>query len=173
MKMMRTTKTTMKKRLRNLAFALAIFSIIIPGFMGKPTRAAGIYHVMLTANNFSLPTLSASAIDLSNPAHAVFSLQNGTPLWYSISIQSTPAGLSPIPADNSDLVTSTFFGSTPLLPPANALPLDTLNGGMRYQSLRLALAFTGPGEQAQLTLTPFDTHATLMDVITLLLHVLG
>jgi hypothetical protein len=39
--------------------------------------------------------------------------------------------------------------------------------------LKLALAFTGPGEQVQITLNPFETHAALMDALGLLLHLLG
>src|SRR6266700_3974391 len=68
-------------------------------------RAATSYHVTLSLSNFSLQTLSASADDLSDPSHAMFSLQNGTQLWYGITVQSNPADIVPTPAPSADLVT--------------------------------------------------------------------
>ena len=40
------------------------------------TRAAIPYHISLSVSNFSSQALSASADDVSDPAHAMFSLQN-------------------------------------------------------------------------------------------------
>ncbi len=138
------------------------------------TKAAGAYHVTITSSNFSLQTLEVGADDLSNAGHVTFHLQNGTAFWYGIAVQSTPAGITLTPANqNGDLVTTTFVGTTLLLPPANTLPFDTSNGTYNYATLRLALAFSGPNQQVQLTLNPFDTHAATLDVLTLLLQLLG
>src|SRR5690348_3386580 len=100
---------------------LTIFLILLiigasPVFLGASARslASSLYKVTLTTANFS-QTLQAAAIDLSDPSHALFYVQNGTPLWYSISIQSTPAGISPTVANPGDLFTAT----SPLLPPAS------------------------------------------------------
>lgn len=137
------------------------------------SRASGPYKVTLTTANFS-QSLQAAATDLSDPAHALFYVQNGTPLWYSISVQSTPTGIAPVAADSSDLFTTAFYGTSPLLPPASVLsPALSQEGTGRAASLKLALAFTAPGEQVQITLNPFNSHATLMDALALLLHLLG
>ncbi len=60
-----------------------------------------------------------------------------------------------------------------LLPPAGILPFDQSNGTYTYETLRLALAFSGPNQQVQLTLNPFDSHAAALDVLTLILQLLG
>ena len=138
------------------------------------TKAASAYHATISSSNFSLQTLEVGADDLSNPSHVTFHLQNGSAFWYGIGVQSTPAGMALTPANqNSDLVTTTFVGTTLLLPPANILPFDSSNGTYNYATLRLALAFSGPNQQVQLTLNPFDTHAATLDVLTLLLQLLG
>ncbi len=157
--------------------AFLILCIIITTLATIPVsariRASGPYKVMLTTGNFS-QSLQAAATDLSDPSRALFYLQNGTPLWYSISVQSTPAGITPVAADSSDLFTTTYYGASPLLPPANILPPTLSQDGTgKEASLKLALAFTAPGEQAQITLNPFEAHATLMDALELLLHLLG
>lgn len=131
------------------------------------------YRVTITTSNFRVSQLSASADDLSNPERVLFHLQNGTSLWYGISVTSTPAGMTPIAASPMDIVTSTFLGSVPLLPPAQVLPLDQWNGAHHVQTLQLDVAFSGPGQQFQLALSPTEPHAVSLDVVTLLLHLLG
>jgi hypothetical protein len=138
------------------------------------TRAVSAYHVTISSSNFSLQTLEVGADDLSNPGHVTFHLQNGSAFWYGIAVQSTPAGMTLTPANqNGDLVTTTFVGTTVLLPPANVLPFDSSNGTYNFAALRLAVAFSGPNQQVQLTLSPLDTHAATLDVLTLLLQLLG
>ena len=56
-------------------------------------QAATPYHIALSVSNFSSQALSASADDVSDPAHAMFSLQNGTSFWYGVAVQSTPTGM--------------------------------------------------------------------------------
>ena len=166
------TKTKMMRRGISCVLIFLCMLVIVPGMLSIiQTRADTLpYRVTLTANNFG-QTLSASALDLSNPGHATFSLQNGTPFWYSVSAQSTPAGITPVAADASDMVTTTFYGATPLLPAVDALPPDFANG--HGISLKLAITFTAPNEQIQLTLNPFEAHAALMDTLSLLLRLLG
>jgi hypothetical protein len=136
-------------------------------------RASGPYKITLTTTNFS-QSLQATAADLSDPARTLFNVQNGTPFWYTISVQSTPAGITPIPADPADLLSTTLYGTFPLLPPASALlPTLSQSGVVQSANLKLALAFTSPGEQVQITLNPFEAHAALMDALGLLLHLLG
>lgn len=167
-------------RLRRLALSclLLLALVLLESGVISPTttratlasHATGLpYKVGLVANNFG-QNLFAAAIDLSNPQRALFSLQNVTPFWYSVSLQSNPVGMQLTPADASDLVTTTFYGAFTLLPATGVLPSSDVGRGA---TLKLAAAFTGPGEQVQLTLNPYDTHATLMDAISLLLRLLG
>lgn len=160
---------------RNAVAAALAICVLIAGVLSiVPIRAASPYHVTLTTSNFNLHLLSASAEDLSDTSHAMFSLQNGTPLWYGISIQSNPSGMTPVPASGSaDIVTSTFSGSILLLPPAGVLPFDQSNNAFHFETLKLAVAFSGPNQQIQFDLSPFETHAVTLDMLTLLLQLLG
>lgn len=137
------------------------------------THAATPYTVTITSTNFRVPFVTVATDDMSDPGNARFSLQNGTALWYSISVTSTPSGIVPTAAATSDLVTTTFLGSTPLLPPAQILPFDVKNGGYSFETLKLKTAFSGPGQQVQLELVPLEQHAITLDVLTLLLQLLG
>lgn len=137
------------------------------------------FHVTLSVSNFSNQTLAASADDVSDPTHAMFSLQNGSSLWYGLTIQSNPTSLTPTVANpttattTGDLVTATFFGTTPLLPPVGILPFDQTSKGIHYETLRLMAAFSTPNQQIQITLSPFEPHAISLDIYSFLLHLLG
>ena len=172
---MKTMKMiAMNKKLLTIFLILLIIGAS-PVFLRASARerTSRPYKVTLTTANFS-QSLQAAATDLSDPSHALFYVQNATPLWYSISVQSTPADIAPVAADAGDLFTTTFYGTSPLLPPASILsPALSQAGTGRFASLKLALAFTAPDEQVQITLNPFDSHATLMDALALLLHLLG
>lgn len=166
----------MKRYNRALRSLLALCSLLVmvEGSLALlPARAANPYHITFSTSNFALQTLSASANDLSNPGHVLFSLQNGTQFWYAIAVQSSPGGITPTPASASDLVATTFYGAIPLLPPMGVLPFDQGTASSRAETLRLALAFSGPGQQVQLQLNPFESHAVTLDVLTLLLQLLG
>lgn len=179
--MMMTRGMTMTMMIKRQWYARSLFStvsicilMLVSILFIMSTRAASAYHVTISSSNFSLQTLEVGADDLSNPGHVTFHLQNGSAFWYGIAVQSTPAGMTLTPANqNGDLVTTTFVGTTVLLPPANILPFDSSNGTYNYATLRLAVAFSGPNQQVQLTLSPFDTHAATLDVLTLLLQLLG
>jgi len=164
-----------KKAGINSTAAVLAICILMAGMLSiVPIRAAPPYHVALTASNFNLHILSASAMDLSDPSHAMFSLQNGTSLWYGITIQSNPSGITPTAANGAaDVVTSTFSGSIPLLPPAGVLPFDQTNNVFHFEALKLAVAFSGPNQQIQFDLNPFEMHAVTLDIFTLLLQLLG
>lgn len=165
-------KLSHKKRFKEIALAALLLIASVLSIL--PAHAAAPYHVSLTASNFSLRIISAPADDLSDPTHARFSLQNGTPLWYGITIQSTPSGMVPTPANGpGDLITTTFLDSIPLLPPAGVLPFDQTNGSFRFETLKLAVAFSGPNQQMQFDLTPFEPHAVTLDMLALLLQLLG
>lgn len=139
-----------------------------------PNTTAIPFHVTLSVSNFSNQSLAASADDVSDPAHAMFSLQNGTSLWYGITAQSNPTGMTPTVANpTGDVVTTTFFGSVPLLPPVGVLPFEQASKGMHYETLRLMAAFSAPNQQLQLTLSPFEPHAITLDIYTFLLQLLG
>lgn len=164
----------MKSKLK-LAIALLALLFVLPNVCSMFTlQAAAPYYVALVVNNFTVQTLSASGVDLSNPAHAIFSVQNATPLWYSLAVQSNPAGMMPTPADPvNDLISATFFGNTPLLPAADVLPFDAMGGTSHVATLKLALAFSGPNQQVKIQLNALDAHAATMDVLRLLLQLLG
>ena len=159
-----------------LLIVVAIMLGNLPGFTRNTSILDGTstpYRVSITTSNFRISQLSASADDVSNPQRVLFHLQNGTALWYGISVTSTPAGIVPIAATPSDIVSSTFSSSFALLPPAQVLPSDQWNGVYHFQMLQLDISFSGPGQQFQLTLSPTEPHAVTLDVITLLLHLLG
>jgi hypothetical protein len=166
----------MRRYKRALQAVLALCALLVMGesfLVLLPARAVNPYHITFSTGNFALQTLSASANDLSNPGHVLFSLQNGTQFWYGLAIQSNPGGITPTPASASDLVATTFYGSVPLLPPMGVLPFDQGTALSRAETLRLALAFSGPDQQVQLQLNPFESHAVTLDVLTMLLQLLG
>lgn len=157
-----------------LATSIICTLILTNALLIMSTKAASPYHATISTSNFTLQTLEVGVDDMNDPSHVTFHLQNGSPFWYSITVQSTPSGITPTPANqSSDLVTTTFVGTTMLLPPAGILPFDRSNGTYTYETLRLALTFSGPNQQVQLTLNPFDTHAATLDVLTLVLQLLG
>lgn len=159
--------------LRSLLALCALLVMAESFLVMMSARAANPYHITFSTSNFALQTLSASADDLSNPGHVLFSLQNGTQFWYSIAVQSSPGGITPTPASTSDLVATTFYGAIPLLPPMGVIPFDQGTSSARAETLRLALAFSGPDQQVKLQLNPFESHAVTLDVLTLLLQLLG
>ncbi len=151
-------------------------AIIVIGMAnGIPVHSAPLaaYNVTLTANNFSSPLLTVTADNLSNPDHALFALHNGTLLWYGVTFQSAPAGLTPGAADTHDLVTNALLAPQMLLPPVGVLPFDQANGNTNNEALHLAVTFSGPLQQLTLTLSPLETHAVTLDIINLLIQMLG
>ena len=154
-----------------------IFILVIgtlANFTAHSTYTVAPYAVTISTSNFRIPMLAINADDLSDPGNTRISLQNGTSLWYGISITSTPGGIVPTVANpTNDLVTATFLGSIPLLPPAQVLPFDQWNGSYHFETLNLKTVFSGPGQQIQLVLAPTEQHAVTLDVLTLLLQLLG
>ena len=179
----KTMRLFFSQQQRDASVSLRIFGtlwfifILVIGTMASitahSTHAVTPYAVTITSNNFHVPFVTVATDDISDPSNARFSLQNGTSLWYSISITSTPSGIVPTAATTNDLVTTTFLGSTPLLPPAQVLPFDSWNGSYSFETLKLKTAFSGPGQQVQLELVPLEQHAVTLDVLTLLLQLLG
>lgn len=163
--------------LRLFATPWFIFILVIgtmASITAHSTHAAVPYTVTITTSNFRIPFLTMTTDDISDPGNARLSLQNGTQLWYGMNITSTPSGIMPTAANpTSDLVATTFLGTVPLLPPAQVLPFDSWNGSYHFEVLKLKTAFSGPGQQVQLELTPMDQHAITLDVLTLILQLLG
>ena len=158
-----------------IAFVWLLFIVIIGTVGSGGARTANpVYTMMFSTINFSSQFLQAAADDLSNPAQSTFHLENGSLLWYGITITSNPAGMLPIPVDAAnDLVTATFFDKSPLLPPIYVLPFDQQNNAYHYEVLKLQAAFFGPGQQLRLTLSPTDPHAVALDMLDLLLNLFG
>lgn len=167
----------MKHNTRQAIFAAIVaLALLMASTMSiASTWAATPYHIALSVSNFSSQALSASADDVSDPAHAMFSLQNATSFWYGVAVQSTPTGMALTPANAaSDLVTTTFSSTQlTLLPPINVLPFDQTGKTNRFEALRLMAAFSGPNQQIQLDLSPFEPHAITLDICTFVLQLLG
>lgn len=172
------------RRQRDASTSLRLFGMLWLSFLLVVGALASItvnvratatpYAVTITSNNFHVPFVTVATDDISDPSSARFSLQNGSSLWYSINVTSTPAGIVPGAATTTDLVSTTLLGSTPsLLPPAKVLPFDASNGSYTFETLKLKTTFSGPGQQVQLELTPLEQHAVALDVLTLLLQLLG
>ncbi len=155
--------------------AIVAFALLMGSTLSiVTTRAAIPYHIGLSVSNFSSQALSASADDVSDPAHAMFSLQNSTSFWYGVTVQSTPTGMTLTPANAAtDLVTTTFSSALTLLPPVGVLPFDQTGKTSRFEALRLMAAFSGPNQQIQLDLSPIEPHAITLDICTFVLQLLG
>lgn len=158
-----------------LCWYLFISLVGFGGGIGKATSSTtSNFSVVFSTRNFRSQLIAATSNESSNSGHITFTLQNGTPLWYGISTQTTPSALMLTPANPSgDLITSTFFATTPLLPPAHILPMDQWNGTYHFEALHLAATFTDKGQQVQLQLTPTEPRAVTLDVLTLILQLLG
>jgi len=173
-----TTEGTVQRVLRVpcLLLVVVVLFLCVSRVDGSTFRDAALppYTVSLSTSNFNIQMLTAVADDLNDPLQAKFSLRNGTHLWYGISLQSTPAGMQLLPAEqNGDLVTTTFINASPVLPPAEVLPFDQDNASHKYAQLRLKAAFSGPDQRLQLKVDPADVHALTLDICDLLLHLLG
>lgn len=155
-----------------LSILLMIFPLLSSLVKVPFAYAISPYYVTMSNYYFGAQILSAEADNLTNPAHATFSLLNGTQLWYSI-IKDPSSSSVPVTATDprGDLVTSTFF-SWDLLPPTGALPLDW-NGSYQFETLHLAASFSAPSQQIQFELSPFTYHAALMDTLHLISQIIG
>lgn len=164
--------------LYRVLFTLALCWCFFLSFVGFSAKAAPFtaqgFSVVFSTKNFSSQLVSATSGDTSSPGHMAFTIQNGSPLWYGVSMQTAPTGLTLAPTNPAgDLVTSTFFANTPLLPPAHILPMDQWNGVFHFETLHLAATFTDKGQQVQLELLPSEAHAVTLDALTLILQLLG
>jgi hypothetical protein len=160
----------------SLLLVLVVLFLFVSKVNGSPSRYMSLppYTVSLSTSNFNIQSLTAVADDLNDPQQALFSLRNGTRLWYGISLQSTPPGMQLLPAaQNGDLVTTTSLNVLPMLPPSEILPFDQGSDPHKYAQLRLKVAFSGPDQRLQLKLDPADAHALTLDICDLLLHLLG
>src|SRR5438445_10377179 len=105
---------------------LLVICIMITSFLKIPTaQASSPYHVTFSANNFGIQFLHVQVDNLKNPRHVTFSLTNGAALWYSIEVQSQPAGLQPVAVDPFNDVVSTELAQYGLLPPSGIIPLNS------------------------------------------------
>src|SRR5450432_3721200 len=104
--------------------------------------------VTFSISNFNNPLLSAKADDLSTANCCLFHIQNSTEWWYGITINSSPTGIQSQPATlQNDLVTTTFFGSVPLLPPVNVLPFEQQADKIPFETLQLQSLLYSPNQR--------------------------
>ncbi len=176
-----STKRSLKGSfLRRCAFPLAlVFLLLLSSGFTLSDHTPSYSHaapniVTFSISNFTTALLSTTADDLSSANCCLFHIQNGTPWWYSIVARSAPKGIQLQPAvAQNDLVTATFFGTIPLLPPVNVLPFDQQGTSFAYEELQLQATLYGPDQRLQLTLTPFEVHAIMLDILGFLPRVLG
>jgi hypothetical protein len=133
--------------------------------------AASPYVVRFSTRNFGIQFLHTQPQDLSNPQHVTFSLTNGAALWYGIEVQSQPTDLQVVAADPLNDLVSSEFAQYGLLPPSGIIPINT--DGTFFETVHLATSFSGPQQQIQVTLNPFDIPAATFDVFDLVLQLLG
>jgi virginiamycin B lyase len=164
----------LQRKLISVVFStLLLLSPILSNLLQIPVvRAVSPYYITMSDNYFGAQILSAEEDNFTNPAHATFSLLNGTQLWYSI-IQDPSSPDVPMTAADprGDLVTATFF-TYHLLPPTGAFPLDW-NGSYQFETLNLAASFSAAGQSIQFELSPFTYQAALMDALHLLTQIIG
>lgn len=153
--------------------ALVLLVLIPASFAGPHIPLSSSFSVNLTTRNFGLQFLHAAKDHFNDPSHATFTLTNGSQLWYSLNINSAPAGLKVTTADPVNDIVGTAFFSSPykLLQPSDVIPVNI--DGTLYQNLHLAAAFTAPNQQIQITLNPFTIPAGALDIGGFLLDFLG
>ena len=148
--------------------------LLLVTFLGAqpaPARAQAPFKVTFSTQNFGGVLLRAVPNDLDNPAHATFTVEDGSQLWYSLEVQATPPSLHLQAADQAhDLVGATFT-RVGLLKPSKIL-LVNLKGEIA-EDMDLAVDFTGPNQHLQVTLNPYTFNATAMNAIGELLDLLG
>src|SRR5579885_2159529 len=84
---------------RLLSMALVLLVLIPASFAGPHIPLSSSFSVNLTTRNFGLQFLHAAKDHFNDPSHATFTLTNGSQLWYSLNINSAPAGLKVTTAD--------------------------------------------------------------------------
>jgi streptogramin lyase len=167
----RLPKGLWSDRTRWLTVPLLMCLLLTTAPKEPAAHAASPYYGTLSISNFGIQFLHAQADNLKDPRHALFTLTNGAALWYGILVQSQPTGLQPVAADPFSDIVSAELAQYGLLPPSGIIPLNT--NGTFFETVHLAASFSGPGQQMQLTLTPFTSPAVAFDVLNLLLQLLG
>ena len=150
---------------------VVLLLVTILGAPPVPARAQTPFEVTFSTQNFGGVLLRAVPKDLDNPAHVTFTLEDGSQLWYSLEMQATPASLHLQAADPLHDLVSTVFTKVGLLKPSQILLVNAK--GEIAEDLDLAVDFSEPNQQLQITLDPFDYKAAAMDIIGLLLDYVG
>ena len=150
---------------------VVLLLVTLLGVQRAPARAQAPFEVTFSTQNFGGVLLRAEPNNLDNPAHAIFTVEDGSQLWYSLEVQASPSSLHLHAADLlHDLVSATFT-KVGLLKPSQILLVNAK--GEVAEDLNLAVDFTEPNQRLQVTLDPFDYKAAAMDVIGLLLDYVG
>jgi streptogramin lyase len=150
---------------------VVLLLVTLLGAPPAPALAQTPFKVTFSTQNFGGVLLRAEPTDLDTPTHAIFTVEDGSQLWYSLEEQATPASLHLQAADPAHDVVSTVFTKVGLLKPAQILLVNAK--GEIAEDLDLAVDFTEPNQQLQITLDPFDYKAAAMDIIGLLLDYVG
>ncbi|HLW03622.1 MAG TPA: hypothetical protein VKT82_33555 [Ktedonobacterales bacterium] len=164
--------------LRVISRSLQAMLVILSLLSALPARADAPVSVTMTTENFGGLLIDAAQQDLSNPAHATFTLSNGSQLWFGLETQANPSSLKLQAADPLDDVVGAAFASAGLLQPTDVVPkpadLIPVDSKVHlFEELNLAVAFTGPDQQMQVTLNPFQWSACALDVFGVVLEYLG
>jgi len=134
-------------------------------------RRQDTFKVILTTSHFGLQFLHVAADNLSDPNGATFSLTNGAILWYGLHVQTSAGVQPPGAADPVNDPVTDLLGVAGLLPPSDIIPIN-LDGSL-FETIKLREAFTAPGQQMALTLTPFTQKAYILDALDILLSLVG
>ncbi len=134
-------------------------------------RPQDAFKVLLTTSHFGLQFLHAAADNLKDPNGATFSVTNGATLWYGMDVKATAGVSHPTAADPVGDPVTDFLGAVGLLPPSDIIPIN-LDGSL-FETIKLREAFTAPGQQVTITLTPFSSKALILDALSILLSLVG
>lgn len=153
------------------ALLLTSFPFASLAHAARLQRSQDAFKVILTTSHFGLQFLHVAADNLKDPNGATFSVTNGATLWYGMNVKTTAGVSHPTAADPVGDPVTDFLGAAELLPPSDIIPIN-LDGSV-FETIKLREAFTAPGQQATITLTPFSSNALTLDALNILLSLVG
>jgi hypothetical protein len=149
-----------------LSGSLLLILLAVSLLKELPVRADAPIAADLTTSYFGITFLQVTPGNLSDARHATFTLTNSSGFWYGFIVSSNPNGLKPQATDPLDDPLGAAFASEMLLQPADVIPTG-------QPGLDLAVSFTAPNQQMQMTLNPFDPNAGALNTLRLVLNLIG
>jgi hypothetical protein len=149
-----------------LSGSLLLLLLAVSLLKALPARADAPIVADLTTSHFGITFLQVTPGNLSDARHATFTITNRSGFWYGFTVSSTPDGIRPQAADPSNDPLGAAFTSEMVLQPADVIPTG-------QPGLDLAVSFSAPDQQMQMTLNPFDSNAGALNALRLVENIIG